>query len=974
MTQNTNYRGKANAVFFAAIMVVSMFAAGFAAAPAAAAPVNGQYQDDSGTEVSIVYQGQNVYLVGGDINAAGVGDSVNLREVDSFDGGTVDTSSQTEQLTVSDGADAPSSLGLGSGDRYVEIDTDDLSSGDYFLRGAGDLPNSPEQEDTFEVTTQSLSAEFDDDSVTDEGSNAETDLDISSDRGTYSINVTADGLENEELFNVLTGDGVNYADDATTELTEAQIDSTSSLTAGTDYIENGGFNVGLYQPDDEDSEQKVVLIGISDSDETVDFSGIDTDDYTFEFNVTDTEASDASSISVGELDREASFDESVYTQTAGDVVEMTVELEDTDNTWVQFGSEDSGFVDILYLEDDDDDGEVTFQVNTRTVGTNVDKSVVYNTEDDIVNSEMYDGLSSDQEPRYEDEDENEIEASDVTGADNDFEAYLDSIGQINAESGTSDQQFGQLTRPLQPTTYEVAANGNNVFIVNEDDNSELDDEIGLTTLDLTEPGVENVQTWTAPSNPADETSNTSEILNEVTQSSDVALDDQLVISAEASGIYGHMVALDSDDFDALDDGFSASTLDTLANDAAYDGEGVNFEVEADDATGNQDPTSLDLTASEDVVSIYVDQESSQMFIVVDTSEDDSAFSQSVEDGTDFTAELEYEADEDNQFNFENSRDDSGPGEAALGGANGQTDTAAFPYFAAGEDNTQSASADFSLDDRGATFDNVNDDDQVEITNSEEAMVSGTTNVAPGTEVSVRVQSTSGVSPSFVETSDDFEVNEDGTFEAELDLSAASLEDTATVAFRVAGSSIADSDAVIAEETQEPASFEVSDLSPQEATATAGDSVDVSATIENTGSEEGTQTVALTLDGDELDTTEVTLESGATQTVEFTADTTGLDAGDYEHGVATDDDEATGTLTIEGDSSGDDSSGDDSSGDDSSGDDSSGDDSSGDDSSGDDSSGDDSSGDSTDDGTPGFGALVALVALIAAALLATRRND
>jgi len=37
MTNETNYRTKANAVFFAAIMVVSMVAVGFAAAPAAAA-------------------------------------------------------------------------------------------------------------------------------------------------------------------------------------------------------------------------------------------------------------------------------------------------------------------------------------------------------------------------------------------------------------------------------------------------------------------------------------------------------------------------------------------------------------------------------------------------------------------------------------------------------------------------------------------------------------------------------------------------------------------------------------------------------------------------------------------------------------------------------------------------------------------------------------------------------------------------
>jgi len=47
MTNETNYRTKANAVFFAAIMVVSMVAVGFAAAPAAA--VTGTI--DSATEM-----------------------------------------------------------------------------------------------------------------------------------------------------------------------------------------------------------------------------------------------------------------------------------------------------------------------------------------------------------------------------------------------------------------------------------------------------------------------------------------------------------------------------------------------------------------------------------------------------------------------------------------------------------------------------------------------------------------------------------------------------------------------------------------------------------------------------------------------------------------------------------------------------------------------------------------------------------
>jgi len=50
MTNETNYRTKANAVFFAAIMVVSMVAVGFAAAPAAA----GITGDDAG-EMSMIW-------------------------------------------------------------------------------------------------------------------------------------------------------------------------------------------------------------------------------------------------------------------------------------------------------------------------------------------------------------------------------------------------------------------------------------------------------------------------------------------------------------------------------------------------------------------------------------------------------------------------------------------------------------------------------------------------------------------------------------------------------------------------------------------------------------------------------------------------------------------------------------------------------------------------------------------------------
>ena len=140
---------------------------------------------------------------------------------------------------------------------------------------------------------------------------------------------------------------------------------------------------------------------------------------------------------------------------------------------------------------------------------------------------------------------------------------------------------------------------------------------------------------------------------------------------------------------------------------------------------------------------------------------------------------------------------------------------------------------------------------------------------------------------------------------------------------------------------QPATFEVSDLDPAEATVAPGDSLTVSATIENTGDLEGTQAVSFTLDGETVTSEDVTLGAGASDTVSFDVNAP-EEAGTYTHGVASEDDEQTGTLTVEEepDDDGDDG-------------------------------GDDS--EDSDDGGPGFGIAAALIALLGAALLAYRRR-
>jgi len=248
------------------------------------------YTNFAGEDVEIVFQGQDTYLIGQDVEAASEGDSANLRRVDEFDEGAVDTSSQVEQLEV----ESQSALGVDfAGDLAIEIETDDLDAADYFVRGAGNLPESPDQADTFEVTVQDLSIEFDDAEVTDNGEDALTDFDIESNRGRYDLNISADGdLDDEELYTIFTdqedGDPA-YADAPVVELGADDRVADDGV---------GDFNAAVYDSDEEDADEKIVLTNVNDRDLELNFTGTPSGEYNITANVTDTSASARSSIQI----------------------------------------------------------------------------------------------------------------------------------------------------------------------------------------------------------------------------------------------------------------------------------------------------------------------------------------------------------------------------------------------------------------------------------------------------------------------------------------------------------------------------------------------------------------------------------------------------------------------------------------------------------------------------------------------------
>ncbi|WP_256421583.1 BGTF surface domain-containing protein [Halobellus rarus] len=757
-----NYTYKARALFLAALMVFSVFAGTVAFAGTAAANAEQTDSDVTLNSGSTYWDGQEagIYIP------------------DDVDGDTTSTTDYQVRSFDPDGNDGSGSIGgleeefsLDGDDRTAVIDTsgydgefvitpaDDSSTAIVFVDGNADSTETSDgnlEDAAFEVTTQNLDVEIDEDSVNDEGENAVTEIDVDSNRANYQLNVSANGdLDAGELSDI--------------------------------FVNNDGDDADYQLIDENEGDDDEITIALAENSETaegdereINFTGIDEGEYGFNFSVPDSTAESSDTVEVTERDTDSSFSEGVTTDTAGDIAEFTVEMDDTDEVWVQFGDEDVGFIDILRLEDDDDDDEVTFQVNTRTLGTSADRDDVYNSEDDIVESEVHD---DDTGATFWDEDTDEQ----LGGGE--FVDYLDELNLIDADGDADEDDVDeQLTRPLQPADYELTAATDGQFIVNSDGETEADEELDSALFELTEPGIEGVTIHKASADNADEDDNVADLLNSTTAiegGEEVAMDDRLVVQVEATGLYGAAAYEADSGFDALEDGTTLNQFNRILTDDNHGnnwaGEGINFEVEADDATGNQEATSLDLTNNNagDGYVLY-DEENGQFFVVVDTSADSNVFSDELDEGAEFSAEFEYETDSDNRYEFNSENPAPYQGDA---GGDGDGD-AAYPYFQA--DSTQTESTSFTVEERTVTFDNVNDG-VLEIPVSDSAEVTGTTNVAPGSDAEVRISSTDA-DPSFRSTAD-AEISEDGTFSAEFDFSDQSAGDLAETTFRVAGSSV-----------------------------------------------------------------------------------------------------------------------------------------------------------------------------------------
>jgi len=447
------------------------------------------------------------------------------------------------------------------------------------------------------------------------------------------------------------------------------------------------------------------------------FGNVSADDSPYYVKVTDNRTgvtTESDQINVSESDDgDASFETSTVQEEIGDVANITVQMSNTDEATINVGTkEDSNYYIQGDLTDDNGDGEVTVQFNSYTAGTDGSNTVLSVPGDDEIDNVNEGGTFSNRA---------DLEADTL-----DTGSY-----SINVTAGSSPD----FTSP---------------------------DSVG--TLQLSENSVENVQTWAAPSDAEiddDDVDVYDRIGENLTESDDLAVEDVVVHQVQASGIEGALefqredqsasdateafiqaVDLDGQTDADANNGLSTgnNNVDGTAGSNGVDA-GLTLYLNRTDVGANANERVAVLNSSNTVV--VDDPDNNTYFVAVDTGELDIAETDVPSDIGDDGVSVRDE--EDVSFNA----------------------TFAVKSDSPLSDDGKSASALFTTSERNTNL-NLDDDDLVTVSAATGQEVSGTTNVAPGSELEVEMESENDANPFVIRP--ETEVATDGTYTATADFS------------------------------------------------------------------------------------------------------------------------------------------------------------------------------------------------------------
>lgn len=215
----------------------------------------------------------------------------------------------------------------------------DFGSGDYRIEDSDGNDIISE----FLVRDQSLSVEFAQGAVLTEGAQTTSEIEFTSNRSNYSVIV--------EL------------DDGPEELSASEIANRAS-------------NANIIEvEEDEETVPKAVITSVGSDNELIDMAGLEEGSYTFLFDVMDSTASTTDSIEVRGLEEgDPEFSNRVYTGNQGDVIDINVLMHSgVDTAVVQIGRPAAGYTATIELTDPNPNSSTvaTIEMDTSLAGQGV---------------------------------------------------------------------------------------------------------------------------------------------------------------------------------------------------------------------------------------------------------------------------------------------------------------------------------------------------------------------------------------------------------------------------------------------------------------------------------------------------------------------------------------------------------------------------------------------------------------------------
>ncbi|MDG5775585.1 BGTF surface domain-containing protein [Haloarculaceae archaeon H-GB2-1] len=527
---------------------------------------------------------------------------------------------------------------------------------------------------------------------------------------------------------------------------DTNISDDDDLEVDVSAIRSGKVTAVLNDGDGDEVDTKVATLAGAPPSVTVNFGTQNADDGPYTVNVIDNQTGNnvtTSEITVSEAaSGKADLRSSIVTDHSGDVVNIPVSLSNTERATVVVGSaSEDNYVANLSVKDGDGDGEVVVQFNTYTAGTGAAGSAS--------------GVFS-----VEDSDDKLIESHENKSA-----------GLFNPATASDDT--------LDASDYNLA-----VYAGDNADaqavTSDSADDVG--TISLLEPSVDETTLHVLPNGRKGDVGDLEE-LNEnidnenITQSGDVAAKDIIVAKVDASGLEGVFENEVSGAADNYTEALQNQNQETTAAGNLW------FNVTQTNPAANQND--LELSVNMTTTSVIEDPNNDTYYILYDTG---PAEGERTDDPTTHMADGgDVSPSDGDQFDVSFTVNDE--------------------IYDGEDDNDDVAGDDITYEDvdgdlmTNADTDNDGSTDEITVRAASGQNVSGTTNIAPGSEVTVRVQSSDDNSP-FLKPLTAI-VQPDGTYTATGDFSDTTAGTNFTVQSKRSSDSTQVSDEVDGQVTSAP---------------------------------------------------------------------------------------------------------------------------------------------------------------------------